>query len=87
MGIFESSDPEYARVYAQESVMVDASELIADAMQKAGVAPVELAGLLRSDETKVSNLLAGEHDISVRHLAEVLQLLRHRLELRSIAEQ
>ncbi len=86
MGIFEHSDPEYARIYAQESVMVDASELIADAMKQAGKTPIELADLLCSDETEVSHLLAGEREMSVRRLAEVLQLLGRRLELRSVAE-
>lgn len=79
--LFPMNDPEYARVYSEEASMVDASELIAEAMESAGVNQAELARRLRIGRSEMNARLSGDRNITVRKLASTLHAVGWRLEI------
>lgn len=81
MGLFPADDPAYRATYAQEAAMIDASELIAEAMEHAGVTPAELARRLDVSRSEIAARLRGERNITVRKLAETLHVLGAELSL------
>jgi transcriptional regulator with XRE-family HTH domain len=83
-------DEKYAAVYAEEAAVVDASELIAEALDQSGITRAELARRLNVNRSEVTSLLEGERNISVKKLARTLHRLGFRLSLGSsklVAEQ
>lgn len=83
MGLFPIDDPNYAATYAEESAMVDAAEIIADALEKSGISRAELARRLGVSRSEVTSRLVGERNITVRKLAATLHALGSTLELRA----
>lgn len=86
MAMFNRSDAPYLRTYAQEAAMVDASELIADALQKSGLTQSELARELQVSKSEITARLAGERNITVRKLADTLHALGQKLVLKAVPE-
>lgn len=83
MGIFDTGNAEYSVAYAEEAAMVDASELIANALERSAMMKSELARALNVSKSEITARLAGERNITVRSLAKTLHVLGERLELRS----
>ncbi|MBP2412278.1 transcriptional regulator with XRE-family HTH domain [Arthrobacter stackebrandtii] len=83
MGIFDTENAGYAVAYAEEAAMVDASELIANALERSAMTKSELARALNVSKSEVTARLAGERNITVRSLAKTLHVLGAKLELRS----
>lgn len=83
MGLFENfqQDPVERLGYAREAAMVDASELIAHALEESGMSRSELAQTLDVRKSEITARLAGERNITVRKLAETLHALGHNLQL------
>lgn len=79
--VFPVGDHGYDAVYAQEAAMVDASELIARALDASGMTRAELARKLGVSRAEVTARLKGERNITVRKLAETLHVLGQRLAL------
>lgn len=79
--VFPVGDAEFGAVYAEEAAMVDASELIALAMEKANVGRSELGRMLKISRSEVTARLAGDRNITVRNLAKTLHALGARLVL------
>lgn len=79
--VFPIGDPDYDAVYAREAAMVDASELIARALEQAGMSRADLARRLGVSRGEVTARLKGERNITVRTLAETLHVLGVRLVL------
>jgi transcriptional regulator with XRE-family HTH domain len=79
--IFPIGNAEYDAVYAREAAMVDASELIAHALETSGMSKADLAGKLGVRRSEITARLQGERDITVRELAETLHALGGRLAL------
>lgn len=86
MAIFPIDEPEYAGIYAEEAAMVDAAELIADALSESGMSRVELARILQVSRSEITARLRGERNITVRSLAATLHALGRQIEFRSIPE-
>lgn len=63
--------------------MVDASELIANALERSAMTRRELAGALGIDEADVTACLVGEKDLGVKQLAKALHIMGERLVLKS----
>jgi transcriptional regulator with XRE-family HTH domain len=84
--VFPVGDAEYDAVYAQEAAMVDASELIARALDASGKSLAELARSLGVSRSEITARLKGERNITVRTLAETLHALGARLELTTADE-
>ena len=81
MGIFDNPTPEDVVVYAQEAAMIDASELIAAALERSGMSRAQLAKALGISRSEVTARLTGERNVTVRKLAETLHCMGMRLEL------
>jgi len=79
--LFPIGDPAFDAAYAEESVMVDASELIAAAMERAGLGRADLARVLGVPRSEITARLAGDRNITVRKLAKTLHALGARLVL------
>lgn len=85
MGIFDTKNAEYAVAYSEEAAMVDASELIANALERSSMSKSELARALNVSKSEITARLKGERNITVRSLAKTLHVLGEKLELRSVS--
>jgi|GEM_PF-3662779 len=83
MGLFPTDDPHYQAVYAEEAAMVDASELIANALDASGLTRADLARALNVTRSEITERLRGDRNITVRNLAATLHTLGAKLELRA----
>lgn len=81
MGLFPTDDPHHEAVYAKEAAMVDASELIARALEASGLSRAELARALKVSRSEVTERLRGNRNITVRNLAATLHALGAELQL------
>ncbi|WP_308467332.1 helix-turn-helix domain-containing protein [Rathayibacter soli] len=81
--VFPIGDPEYDAVYAQEAATIDASELIARALEASGISRADLARRLGVSRGEITARLKGERNITVRTLAETLHALGEHLSLDS----
>ena len=79
--VFPIGNPEYDAVYVQEAAMIDASELIARALESSGMSRADLARKLSVSRAEITARLKGERNITVRTLAETLHALGERLVL------
>lgn len=82
MSVFSTHDPEKLAIYAEEAAMVDASEVIAEALENSGISQSDLARQLGISRSEVTARLRGERNITVRKLAATLHALNARLEIR-----
>ena len=64
-------NPEYGKLFAMEGLVTDATELVARLMAEAGVNKAELARRLGTSRARVTQLLGGETNMTVRTLAEL----------------
>lgn len=83
MGLFPLDEPRYSAIYAEEAAMVDAAELIAEALETSGMSQADLARALGISRSEVTARLRGERNITVRKLAETLHALGNSLTLGS----
>lgn len=81
MAIFSNDSAEYQATYAEESAMIDASELIAEALEASGMTRSELARELGVPKSEITARLKGERNITVRKLARTLHVMGAQLEL------
>ena len=79
--VFPVGDANYDAIYAEESAMVDASEIIAAALDDSGMSRTELARALGVNKSEITARLTGERNITVRKLAATLHALGATLEL------
>lgn len=84
MAMFQRNDEEYLRTYAQEAAMVDASELIAETLEKSNLNQTDLARKLHISKSEISARLAGERNITVRKLADTLHAMGYKLEVKAV---
>lgn len=81
MAIFSNDSAGYRAVYAEESAMIDASELIAEALEISGMSRSELARALGVPKSEITARLKGERNITVRKLARTLHAMDTQLQL------
>jgi len=81
MAIFGNESEAFEVVFAEEAAMIDASELIAEALERSGMTRTELAERLQVSKSEITARLAGERNITVRNLARTLYVLGVNLEL------
>jgi transcriptional regulator with XRE-family HTH domain len=87
MSAFPTDDQSYDAIYAEEAAMIDAGELLADALERSGMSRAALAKALGVSRGEVTNRLSGDRNITVRKLAATLHALGSKLELRCAEEQ
>lgn len=70
-------------IAAQESLIVDTTELLATAMRVAGVTRAELARRMEIKPPVVTEMLKGERNFSLRTLAAAFHALGYGLEVKA----
>lgn len=81
MAILGNESEAFEAVFAEEAAMIDASELIAEALERSGMTRTQLAERLQVSKSEITARLAGERNITVRNLARTLYVLGVNLEL------
>jgi Helix-turn-helix. len=72
-------DAEDERALAQEELIVGATEVICELLEREGVSRQELAERLGKTKGFVSQVLNGERNMTLRTLADLAHVLGHRL--------
>lgn len=86
MAIFANDSIEYQATYAEEAAMLEASEVIAEALEISGMTRTELAQALNVPKSEITARLKGERNITVRKLARTLHAMGAQLELNVTAK-
>jgi transcriptional regulator with XRE-family HTH domain len=72
-------DPERRRILEQERVMVDATELVCNAMDFRRIKRSELADKMGRSKAYVTQILRGSQNLTLRTLADVFHAMNCRL--------
>jgi plasmid maintenance system antidote protein VapI len=75
------STPESEALLAEERLVLSATEMVYEAMERAGVNKQELAEMLDVQPSEVSQRLSGRRNLTLRTLARMLHVLGKRAEL------
>jgi transcriptional regulator with XRE-family HTH domain len=67
--------PQRKRTYAQESLIVDVSEEIWEALEQSGLTKSELADRLGSSKSHITQLLNGARNMTLRSLSDIAHAL------------
>ncbi len=76
-------NPDNERIYQQERLLVDATELVSAVMETTTTKRGELAERLGRSKAYVTQILRGSQNLTLRTLADVFWALDHRLVLRA----
>jgi len=76
--------PENRRVYEQERLIVDVTELLASAMEAQDLSRAQLAQKLGRSKAFVTQLLRGTQNMTLRTIADVFSALNYRLVLHAM---
>lgn len=71
--------PERRRVFEQERLMVDATELLSTVMELRGTTRAELAEQLGRSKAYITQMLRGNQNLTLRTIADVFCVLNCRL--------
>ena len=74
-------NPAFARLMAQEELIMEVTESLCELLEKAGVSRQELAKRLGKSKGFVSQLLNGGRNLTLRTLADVVQALGYKISL------
>ncbi|HZV48245.1 MAG TPA: helix-turn-helix transcriptional regulator [Candidatus Dormibacteraeota bacterium] len=74
----------YRRLLNQESLILEATELICELMQRQGISRRELASRIGRTREFVGQLLNGSRNMILRTLADLTYALDHRIQLRAV---
>jgi transcriptional regulator with XRE-family HTH domain len=78
------SDPKRRRIYEREALAFEASELISRLMEEQQVSKTDLARLVGTSKSHVTQLLSGSRNMTVHTLADLAVALGHKVEIRSL---
>ena len=76
-------DPEYRRLFQQEKLILDVTELISETMTDADLSRAELARRLGRDRSFVTQILDGTRNLTLRTWADVMTVLGREATVRS----
>jgi len=76
-------DAEHRRLYEQESLAFEATELICALMQEQETPKVDLAKKIGKSKSYVTQLLSGARNMTLHTLADVVFALGHKVELKT----
>ena len=81
--IFEDfiSDPDRYKLFLEEAICLDATELICKIMQESGITQSELAARLKISKVAISNLFRNFQNISLKRLSRILFALGYKIKL------
>jgi transcriptional regulator with XRE-family HTH domain len=75
------SDPKRRRIYEREALAFDASELVSHLMEQQGVNKTDLAALIGTSKSHVTNLLSGSRNMTMHTLADLTFALGHKVKI------
>ena len=78
------SDEKQRRIYECEALALEASELISRLMDEQDVNKTQLAQLLGTSKSNITNLLAGTRNMTMHTLADLAFVLGNRVEMKAI---
>ncbi len=81
------TDFENRRLFEQEALALDATELIIELMEKQGVNKTELAGRVGKSKAFVTQILGGSRNMTLHTLADVAFALGCRIKLSGVTER
>ncbi|MDO8208983.1 helix-turn-helix transcriptional regulator [Conexibacter sp. CPCC 206217] len=79
----DAADLEDRRILAQETLLLDAQELVVELMEKASLNRGQLARALDKSNGFITQLLSGERNMTLRTLSDLADATGHRIELRA----
>lgn len=79
--------PKSEALLAEERVVLGATELVADAMERRGINQNDLAQLIGVSPSEISQRLSGRRNISLRKFAAMLHVLGFGVEARLVDRQ
>jgi transcriptional regulator with XRE-family HTH domain len=74
--------PERRKLYEQERLFIEATELLTEVMEKKGITRAQLAQRLGKTKAYVTQVLRGNHNMTLRTLADLFSAVEHRISLR-----
>ena len=74
----------YREEYAQTAALLDAANLISEAMEEKGINRTELAKMLGVSRGYVTRLLSGHENMSIKNVVRVLHVLGKRYTQRAV---
>jgi len=81
----EIKTPRNARLYAQEALIEEAGELVAEAMNRLNLSKSQLAKRIGVTKAHITQLLSGSRNMTLRTLADLMHAMGHRVVLTSSA--
>jgi transcriptional regulator with XRE-family HTH domain len=81
------STPTSERLLSEERLILEASEIVCEALEKRGRLRSELAQDLGISASEISQRLGGRRNLSLRTLADMLHVLDYGLEVRLVDRQ
>lgn len=75
--------PEAEALFAEERLMLSATEMVHGALDEKGMSKKQLAELLEVTPTEVSQRLSGRRNLTLRSLARMMHVLGYRVRLNS----
>jgi transcriptional regulator with XRE-family HTH domain len=80
---FESSSTTNRRLLRQEELILEVTETLAEALAREGITKTELAARLGKTKAFVSQILAGNRNLTLRTLADVAEALHCRVNVKA----
>jgi transcriptional regulator with XRE-family HTH domain len=77
-------NPENRRLYEQERLLVEVTESLTDAMREKKVNRAQLAQALGRSKAFVTQLLRGNHNMTLRTLADLFNALEYQICLKAV---
>ncbi len=74
-------DPEFAKLVAQEDLIMEVTETLCELLEEEGFSRKELAGRLGKSKGFVSQLLNGGRNLTLRTVADILHVLGYKVSL------
>ena len=74
-------DPEFAKMMAQEDLIMEVTEILCELLEKERVSRKELAERLGKSKGFVSQLLNGGRNLTLRTVADILHVLGYKVSL------
>ena len=71
--------PENRRIYEQERLLVDTTELLSRVMEVTGIKRAELAGKIQRSKAYITQILRGDQNLTLKTLSDVFFALNYRL--------
>jgi len=76
--------PENRRLYQQEKLLVEATELLAEVMEKKKMTRAELARAIGKSKAFVTQILRGNQNMTLRTLADLFGAIRHEVVIQAL---